>query len=492
MSNLDRWLDRMGLTSNPFDRWNADGDIELPNYYIDNGKFDEFFQLTSPGIIFAKRGCGKTAQKQMIAAQCRPITRGSRQLAVSYTYKGFERTLESVAHDVTRIHARHHVHTLLYLGVVALIEEAKQDNRIGDILESSAVASQWLTYNTFFAPHLTGDPVGAKVEDISNLSSVDLLEGFSSLLIDVGLDRCVVLVDGLDEFVPTADPQYAITFLASLLGTLAIIECPGFSFKFFLPAELKILIESSAWFRSDRLRIVPIAWKEKELLNLIGQRLIHFSRREPKYLDLAEFCTDNLRSIIDREIVALAANLPRNVLILADKLIQFHSQEPDLADLISLSTWDRVKKWWRDDYLRNSELVSDGLNGLISTNARDALPAKDFGLPLLRIDEEKGFVWLGDQEVRYKIQGKVYSMLVCLYRHRGEVCTKERIVEEVWPEVKIGSAVPDQDIAATISRLRRILAKIAPNSSYIETIKGKTRSEGGYRLEPSGYTKEII
>jgi hypothetical protein len=338
--------------------------------------------------------------------------------------------------------------------VIALTEAAKQDTKIRILLNSEPVASRWYAYNRFFALDPVKPPSVAP-SDISGLSSVELLQDFSSLLTDVGLNRCVVLVDGVDEFPSTTDPQDAITFLASLLGTLAIIECPGYSFKFFLPSELEMLISSSAWFRPDRLRIIHVAWKEIELLQLISQRLIHFSRRDHKYSDLAELCADNLRPTIDQELVTLSGELPRYALILADRLFRFHSQEINQQELISLATWERVKKWWKEDYLVRSELIGETSEEAILKNTEEVVIVSA-SHPHLRVDEEKGYVWLGEREVRHLIQGKVYSMLLCLYRHRGEVCNKDRIVEEVWPEVKVGSAVPDQDIAATISRLPSI------------------------------------
>jgi hypothetical protein len=485
-SNFSRWLERIGLLANPFDRWNADSDADLPNYYIDNGKFDEFFQLKSPGIMFAKKGCGKTAQKQMIAAHCRPLANDSKQLAISYTYQGFERVLESVNHDLNQIHSRHHVHALLYLGVIALTEVAQKDTKIRNLLDSKTVNSRWHEYNRFFGSHWINSP-GIAPSSISGLSSVELLQDFFVLLTDLGFNRCIVLVDGVDEFPSTTTRQHAITFLAPLLGTLAIIECPGFSFKFFLPAELESLITSSTWFRPDRVRIIHVAWKEKELLQLITQRLIHFSRRGHKYSDLAELCADNLRPTIDQELVTLSGELPRHLIILADKLINLHAQEINQQKLISLSTWERVKKWWEEDYLVKGEITGELREEATLKNRLEEAVIAGTSHPFLRVDEERGHVWLGQREVRHMIQGQVYSMLLCLYRHRGEVCNKEKIVDEVWPEVKVGNAVPDQDIAAAISRLRRILRKIAPGSQYIQTIKGKTRTEGGYRLQIDGF-----
>ena len=65
-TRLDRWLSKKGLTSNPFDNWNAESDKLLPNYFVDIAEFDNLLYLTEPCVVFAQRGCGKTAQRKML------------------------------------------------------------------------------------------------------------------------------------------------------------------------------------------------------------------------------------------------------------------------------------------------------------------------------------------------------------------------------------------------------------------------------------------
>jgi DNA-binding winged helix-turn-helix (wHTH) protein len=491
LASLNRWLNRRGLTGNPFERWNAENDMDLPTYFVDIGNFDEFSQLRMPSIIFAQRGCGKTAQKQMVATECRPLKTNSMQLAISYTYNGFERVLESVNYDIGQIRPQHYVNALLYLGLTALNNEVKRDSKLQSILKSGALAPQWNAYVSHFAPHLAASSTLSSPIALDKLSSVELLQGFISLLTQFGLETCVVLVDGLDEFIYTSDPGQAIKFLAPLLGTLSIIECPGFAFKFFLPKELESLVLSCNWFRRDRIHIIPISWEYADFLNLIEQRLIYFSRREPKYSGLAELCDDELGAIIDKELILLAGNLPRNVLIMTDKLLRLHCNEPDPPELIKLETWKQVKEWWSKNY-ENAHQSDIVISLSEASDQSGDSSSKDSSIhPVLLVDELKGTVHLGKKEIRSKLKGRPYSMLLCLYKHRGEVCNKDMIVENVWREVKVGEGVTDQNIAAVVSRLRGILKEFAPNSEYIETITGQERDKGGYRLVPYGFSKDV-
>ncbi|MBV6452664.1 MAG: hypothetical protein MHPDNHAH_03424 [Anaerolineales bacterium] len=488
-SNLTRWLSIRGLRGNPFEKWNAENDLDLPSYFVDIVSFNEFSQLETPSIIFAQRGCGKTAQKQMVASECRPLQNGSARLCISYSFNGFERILNRVNYEIEQIRPQHHVEALLYLGVNALQKEISRDTRIRKILENEGLLNEWKAYILHFAPslasqHQTNDPA-----NLDGLSSIELLQGFSSILQKLGIETCVVLIDGLDEFSYTSETSKAIKFLAPLLGTLSIIECPGFAFKFFLPKELESVVFSCTWFRQDRIQIFAIKWKPSDFLNLIENRLAYFSKRGSKYSDIAELCDDELGTIIDRELFFVAGELPRNVLILADKLLRVHCDNNPLAESIKLESWQKVKDWW---ITNNDKTQSRERSSILS---EDSITSKTHSQkqtqhhPVLVIDETRGTVTLGESEIRNKLEGKIYTMLLFLYKHRGEVCNKNMIVENVWPDVKDGEYVTDQAIAANISRLRKILNEDAPNIKYIETIKGRTRSEGGYRLLPGGYEK---
>jgi len=478
-SSLDRWLNRRGLSGNPFEKWNAENDWDLPTYFVDIVNIDEFSQLEIPSIIFAQRGCGKTAQKQMVAIECRPIKSDSTQLSISYTYNGFERVLESVNYDIDQIRPQHHVNAILYLGFTALWNEVTKNERLQKLIKSEPLAHQWDGYTSQYVSHLSNSPHLSNPNNIERLSSVELLQDFWSILVKLGMETCVVLVDGLDEFPYTSDPSQAIKFLAPLLGTLSIIECPGFSFKFFLPKELEAIVLSCKWFRQDRIQIIPIKWKASDFLHLIEHRLASFSIRDQKYKDLAELCDDELGAIIDDELITLAGELPRNILILADRLLRFHCKGATPSDRIKLESWQKVKDWW----INSHERVQSTENTVSEQGVQH---------PLLKIDAERGTVTLGKSEIRSKFKGKIYSMLLFLYKHRGEVCNKTMIIENVWSDIKDGNFVMDQTIAANISRLRKVLNGNAPDSEYIETIKGKTRSEAGYRLVPQGFDKTSV
>jgi eukaryotic-like serine/threonine-protein kinase len=71
------------------------------------------------------------------------------------------------------------------------------------------------------------------------------------------------------------------------------------------------------------------------------------------------------------------------------------------------------------------------------------------------------------------LEPKVMQVLVCLAEANGDVVSKEKILDTVWP----GVFVTEDGLKRCISELRRAFGDDARNSSVIETI-----SKGGYRL----------
>lgn len=482
---LSRWLDQRGLQKNPFDIWNAERDPDLPGYFVDVGRFDELLRLTEPCVVFARRGCGKTAQRQMLAAQCRPLKPDSPRLAVIYAYAGFEQVLAAAGHDATQIQAAHHVAAILRQGLRALEGEVKRDPKMQIALAHSNVAARLAAYLDRYAPHLLADSGIRMATSLDGLSTPELLQGFAELIRAAGLDLGVVLVDGLDEFLLTAtDSAQMVALLAPLLGTLPLIECPGLAFKFFLPQEIEPALRACRWFRPDRLRIFRITWTESDLKNLIGQRLTYFSERGDRaYTRLGQLCQDELANRIDEELAHLAGELPRAALILADMLLRAHCEQSGPPERIAPETWERVKVKW-------PALHAELLAPQPSVPSPEQAPVKEQPVleptpspsewPVLVVDETTGRVWLGEREITREIRAQDFRVLVCLYRNRNAVCTKDLLVEQAWPDAQGG--VSDQAIAASIARLRKNLGQSNAYSGYIETVTGR-----GYRLHPKGF-----
>lgn len=97
-------------------------------------------------------------------------------------------------------------------------------------------------------------------------------------------------------------------------------------------------------------------------------------------------------------------------------------------------------------------------------------------LPLLRVDDIRKRVFLGDDEVALTAQE--YRFLNCLITHAGSVVDRYTVATEVWPEEVLVEGVREGRLDALVHRLREELGGEA--SRYIETRRGR-----GYYANPA-------
>ena len=94
----------------------------------------------------------------------------------------------------------------------------------------------------------------------------------------------------------------------------------------------------------------------------------------------------------------------------------------------------------------------------------------------LYLDKERHVVLVGGRELSPPISLAQYRLLELLYDRAGQVCSRDEIVEAVWPEAS-EEGVSDQAIDALIRRLRERIGELDPRHQYIVTVRGH-----GFRL----------
>lgn len=95
----------------------------------------------------------------------------------------------------------------------------------------------------------------------------------------------------------------------------------------------------------------------------------------------------------------------------------------------------------------------------------------------LRLEHESRRVFIGDRELDPPLSLPQYRLLELLYNNLGSICTRDMVIETVWPEA-MGEGVSEQAIDALVRRLRDRLAELDPDQQYIITVRGH-----GFRLE---------
>jgi hypothetical protein len=95
----------------------------------------------------------------------------------------------------------------------------------------------------------------------------------------------------------------------------------------------------------------------------------------------------------------------------------------------------------------------------------------------LRLSREARRVFIDDQELDPPLSPPQYRLLELLYVHSGSVCSRDAVVETVWPDARNGEGVSEQAIDALVRRLRDRLAELDDTHQYIVTMRGH-----GFRL----------
>jgi DNA-binding response OmpR family regulator len=143
--------------------------------------------------------------------------------------------------------------------------------------------------------------------------------------------------------------------------------------------------------------------------------------------------------------------------------------------------------WVNGDVLKGSRHLADGdkvqlaMSVRISYNESDATVELAFDPTQLKsrltIDRDARRVYIGQQEVIPPLSLPQYRLLQLLFDAEGAVCTREQVVDAVWPEAA-GEGVSEQAIDALVRRLRDRLAEVDPNYQYVVTVRGH-----GFRLD---------
>ncbi len=144
--------------------------------------------------------------------------------------------------------------------------------------------------------------------------------------------------------------------------------------------------------------------------------------------------------------------------------------------------------WLNGQPLKGEHALKDGDEIQLALVVRLAFVESEATAPLsftsaapmagrLRLDRDSRRVFIGEHEINPPLSLPQYRLLELLFDANGGVCTRDHVVEAVWPEA-IGEGVSEQAIDALVRRLRDRIAEVDPVHQYIVTVRGH-----GFRLD---------
>ena len=107
----------------------------------------------------------------------------------------------------------------------------------------------------------------------------------------------------------------------------------------------------------------------------------------------------------------------------------------------------------------------------------EVIPSATMTGTRMRLDPESRQVYIGNHVLEPPLSLPQYRLLEILFASQGGVCSRNDVVEAVWPEA-MGSGVSEQAIDALVRRLRDRLAEIDNDHQYVVTVRGH-----GFRLD---------
>ena len=107
----------------------------------------------------------------------------------------------------------------------------------------------------------------------------------------------------------------------------------------------------------------------------------------------------------------------------------------------------------------------------------DVIPSGSMTGLRMRLDPESREVQIKDVVVDPPLSLPQYRLLEILFASQGGVCSRNDVVDAVWPEA-MGAGVSEQAIDALVRRLRDRLAEFDSDHQYIVTVRGH-----GFRLD---------
>jgi hypothetical protein len=147
--------------------------------------------------------------------------------------------------------------------------------------------------------------------------------------------------------------------------------------------------------------------------------------------------------------------------------------------------------WVNGQQLKGERLLKDGDEIQIALAVKMSFLESEATAPLsvdsplsgasgrLRLDRDSRRVFIGDREIDPPLSLPQYRLLELLIDAHGGICTREQVIEAVWPEA-VSDGVSEQAIDALVRRLRDRLAEVDTEHQYIVTVRGH-----GFRLDNS-------
>ncbi len=211
---------------------------------------------------------------------------------------------------------------------------------------------------------------GNEIPEITH-SALVLMARFAEIAQAAGIKDIFILIDRVDEYAHIYDYKRAVAMLHPLISAIPLLEMPAYSFKFFLPREMKP--ELKAYIRTDRFAIYEYQWQPYDLKKLFRNRLAAYALKpqdkkqtETPNVPALPVSTSENNSVEDfqergeqsdftrlldfpinedellTEMIRYSGNSPRGLLKLGKQILDEHTRPDEFSSKISFQTYKKA------------------------------------------------------------------------------------------------------------------------------------------------------
>ena len=373
VAKVEAWLAEAELYFDPFapNTFDAGNDPHLSAYLVGH---DDFVAVWGDWIstILAPAGGGKSAFRTRLAYAARVGEDGRRIFPIVYSLPQVS-TLEAHLEGLCKSAAYELLLEMIYRPDRFELLDSEARQQVRGILDHNAVgwerflpqlerAGSHVPLAETFDPAAVRLPNPPKPADVykvcadlramrSTLPRLSVTERWrrliSFLLETLKFEAIYVLVDGVDAYPETAhDLNAALAWLSPLLDQASAWAASRVFLKLFLPIELyDSLWQSYPHLLTFPARFAKIIWNPERLAEVLAARLQVAS--DDVFDSLDALCTPALRGL-NHELAILAhPAVPREVMVLASRLLVEHVRRPEVGDLLEPVDLEAARDWYQ-------------------------------------------------------------------------------------------------------------------------------------------------
>lgn len=333
-TEIDEWLYQVGFKWNPFKKDKAENEKNLKDYFIEPVGFEELLKHEH-SVLYASSGGGKTACFKMIEQfTCGNYLPGRRIFCV--TYDNFGRVLER-AGSLESVTILSHVEVILDNSIQRLTRYLFKNPRKKEQLDKNI-----LTNFIKMIHLLKGDvyidelqaccgitlEMPATENNPQQTEPKDMMNEFYNLIKGVCFEGVFILVDKVDGTPETKNNFHACAaLLKPFADAIPSMSNKDIFFKFFLPLEMKPLMEQFNPFVLKYVNPITIEWQSNELADILLQRLSAATQENKTPItSLDAFLAGN--KSIDSEVIK-GSQTPRDIILKSRIISELKFREKD-------------------------------------------------------------------------------------------------------------------------------------------------------------------